>query len=124
VPSALEGQAFTPEYAVTALLGPEITSGAQTIVARRAGSYINSAYFRSYTTELQAGVVTDLTYLHSPHTGSTTVDLPFRALMRALANCAMLEAVFAVIPDELLKLRGDARVAAAFTSAVSAKSLR
>ena len=118
VPSALEGRAFTPEYAVTALFGPEIAPGAQIIVAHRAGSYINSAYFRSYTTELQAGVVTDLTYLHSPHTGSTTVDLPFRALMRALANFAMLEAVLAATPDELLELRVDTRVAAAFTSAV------
>lgn len=119
VPAALEGRAFTPEYALPVLLGNREASGAQIIVARRAGSYINAEYFRSYTKELNAGVVTDLTYLHSPHTGGSAVDLPYKSVMRALGDWGMAEIVLTTAPDKLLELRADLRVAAAITHAVT-----
>jgi hypothetical protein len=119
VPEALQGKAFTPEYVVRELFEDAELLGAKSIVARRAGSLINAEYFKSFTRELEAGVVSELSYLHSPHTGTGVVDLPYRTVLRALEEWGIVDTVLRAVPDELLELRNDARVAAALTASLS-----
>lgn len=119
VPTRLEGRAFTPEYAIPVLLETGSPNGAEIIVARRAGSHINSEYFRSYTRELGAGVVTDLSYLYSPHTHSLVTNLPFRRIIQHLSEQRILELVMNSPPEDLLALRGNAQVATAITRALA-----
>jgi hypothetical protein len=119
VPESLGGRAFTPEYVAQLLFEPMQTIGPQLIVVRRAGSEINSAYFASYTTELDAGVVTDLMYLNSPGTGSdTSLNLPYGALLRALESHRMADPVLGARPERLIELRSHPDVVAAIVTAV------
>jgi len=120
VPEILAGRAFTPEYAVAALFSPAPTTGPELIMSRRAGSHINANYFRSYTDELEAGVITDLSYLHSPHTGSHAHDLSYKAVVRSLRALGVLEIVLEASAEQLMELRHDTRVAAAIMLAMDA----
>lgn len=120
VPELLDGQAFTPEYVAPLLFDSAPTTGPELIISRRAGSEINSAYFASYTTELSAGIVTDLTYLHSPSAGSaTSIDLPFRSLLRALEWRGVIDLVLGARPERLIELRSNPDVVAAIVSCVA-----
>jgi len=113
VPVRLEGRAFTPEYAMAALFEPHQANLGEMIVARRAGSQINRDYIRSYTMELDAGVVTELNYLHSTETGTSAVDLPFRSLVRTFRQHGVLDLVRGAPPELLVQLRGNPQVSAA-----------
>lgn len=120
VPESLEGRAFTPEYATRLLFEAPPASGAELIVVRRAGSEVNSAYFASYTKELDAGVITELTYLNSPRiSGGTTPDLPYGPLLRALEANGVADQVFGVRPERLVELRSNPDVVAAVLTTVS-----
>jgi len=118
VPGRLAGRAFTPEYAMSALFAPAPEVGAETIVARRAGSKINQDYFRSYTMELDAGIVTELTYLHSPRTGTSAVDLPFRSLLRTFGRHGVLGPVLNAPAEHLVELRGNPQISAAMAQSI------
>lgn len=118
VPARLAGRAFTPEYAVAALFVPAPKTGAETILARRAGSKINSDYFRSYTMELDAGVVTELNYLYSPRAGTSTVDLPFRSLLRTFLQHGVLDLVRNAPAEHLIQLRGNPQISAAMAESI------
>jgi hypothetical protein len=118
VPARLAGRAFTPEYVMTALFVPAPRDGAETIVARRAGSKINREYFRSYTVELDAGIVTDLNYLHSPGTGTSAVDMPFRSLLRTFRHQGVLDVVLNAPAEHLIELRGDPQISAAMAQSI------
>jgi hypothetical protein len=119
VPESLGGRAFTPEYVAALLFEPMPTIGPQLIVVRRAGSEINSAYFASYTTELDAGIVTDLMYLNSPAAGSkTALNLPFGALLRALESYRVADLVLGARPERLIELRSHPDIISAIVSAV------
>ena len=113
VPESLAGRAFTPEYVSRLLFEPTPTTGAELIVVRRAGSEVNSAYFASYTTELAAGIVTELMYLNSPGVGSGTQDLPFSTLVRELDSRHVADLVFGARPERLIELRSHPDVVAA-----------
>jgi hypothetical protein len=114
VPEFLEGRAFTPEYATRLLFETSPSDGAELIVVRRAGSEVNSAYFASYTEELDAGVITELTYLNSPRiSGGTARDLPYGPLLRALEANGVADQVFGVRPERLIELRSNPDVVAA-----------
>jgi hypothetical protein len=118
VPEALAGRAFTPEYVARLLFDPMPASGPELIVARRAGSEVNSAYFASYTSELDAGIITELTYLNSPGpSGRTALDLPFGTLLRQLDSRGVADLVFSVRPERLPELRSHPDVVAAIVSA-------
>jgi len=123
VPERLGERAFTPEYAVRGLFDLVPTGGPELIVARRAGSHVNSEYFRSYTTELGAGLMTDLAYLHRPYVGSTeSVDLPFRVLLRELAARGVLDLVLGTRPERLPEMRHNLDVAAAIICSIATVS--
>jgi hypothetical protein len=117
IPTALDGRAFTPEY-VYRLLTHEADSGEHLVFARRAGSFINSEYFRSYTNELNAGVVTDMNYLSSPNTGAGIVNLPYLTLIRTLTEEKVVADVKKASAASLVELRADPRVAKAFLNAL------
>ncbi|GAB1511727.1 SEFIR domain-containing protein [Actinophytocola sp. KF-1] len=120
VPDSLEGRAFTPEYVTRLLFDAAPSSGVESIVARRAGSEVNSAYFESYTDELGAGVVTELTYLNSPRVGGGSVrDLPYGRVMRALESNRVVDLVLGARPERLVELRSNPGVTAAVVSAVT-----
>jgi len=123
VPAALDGRAFTPEYVARVLFEPEPAVGAELIIARRAGATVNSAYFASYTTELNAGVVTELTYLHSPDSGSAaSLDLPFGSLVRALESHGVADRVFGARSERLIELRSNPDVVAAIVETVRSQT--
>lgn len=125
VPEWLGKRAFTPEYAVRGLFHPAPTSRTELVVAHRVGSHVNSEYFRSYTRELNAGLVTDLTYLHSPHASvSRSVDLPFRTLIRELESRGVLDLVLGARPERLINIRHDPDVAAAIVVSLRASTSR
>lgn len=122
VPESLGGLAFTPEYVANALFEPAPAIGPELIIARRAGSAVNSAYFESYTAELNAGIVTELTYLNSPDAGSeTSLDLPYGTLLRALESRGVVDLVFGVRPERLVELRSNPDVVAAIVTTVQAR---
>jgi hypothetical protein len=117
VPESLGGRAFTPEYVGQLLFEPMPTKGPELVIVRRAGSEINSAYFASYTTELNAGIVTDLTYMNSPAVGSeTALDLPFRTMLHDLESRGVADLVLGVRPERLIELRSNPDVIAAIVS--------
>ncbi|MFL6120636.1 toll/interleukin-1 receptor domain-containing protein [Actinophytocola sp.] len=125
VPEALAGRAFTPEYVARLLFDPMPTTGPELIVARRAGSEVNSAYFASYTSELDAGIITELTYLNSPRPGGrTALDLPFSTLLRQLDAHRVADLVFNARPERLPELRSHPDVIAAIVSATGQSPLR
>jgi hypothetical protein len=114
VPESLAGRAFTPEYVAPLLFEPMPTAGPELIVVRRAGSTVNTAYFASYTKELDAGIVTELMYLNSPGVGSgTSLDLPFGTFVRELDTHGVADRVFNAPPEQLLELRSQRDVVAA-----------
>lgn len=120
VPESLDGRAFTPEYATKLLFEAPPANGAELIVVRRAGSEVNSAYFASYTEELDAGVITELTYLNSPRIrGGTPRDLPYGPLVRALEAHGVADQVFGVRPERLIELRSNPDVVAAVLETVT-----
>lgn len=117
VPESLGGRAFTPEYVGQLLFEPMPTKGPELVIVRRAGSEINSAYFASCTTELNAGIVTDLTYMNSPAVGSeTALDLPFRTMLHDLESRGVADLVLGVRPERLIELRSNPDVIAAIVS--------
>ena len=98
------------------------TTGPELIVARRAGAEVNSAYFASYTDELDAGVVTDLRYLNSPGiSGGTARDLPYGAFLRALEVNGVADVVLGSRPDRLVELRSNPDVVASIVSVTRAR---
>ena len=120
VPQWLGERAFTPEYVIRGLFDPAPTCGPELIVARRAGSQVNSEYFKSYTAELSAGLVTDLTYLHGPHSGSSqSVDLPFRFLLREFTSRGVLDLVLGARPERLIEMRHHHDIAAAIVCSLA-----
>jgi hypothetical protein len=120
IPELLNGRAFTPEYVMKLLFDQGRMSGPELIVARRAGSEVNSAYFASYTEELDAGVVTELTYLNSPRVGGASVrDLPYGRLLRALEANHVADLVLGARPERLVELRSNPGVTAAVVSTVT-----
>lgn len=120
VPELLAGRAFTPEYVTATLFGAARMRGPELIVARRAGSEVNSAYFASYTEELDAGVVTELTYLNSPRVGGVSArDLPYGRLLRALEANHVAALVLGARPERLVELRSNPGVIAAVVSTVT-----
>lgn len=118
VPARLAGRAFTPEYARIALFAPGPRAGPEAILARRASSKINRDYFRSYTRELDAGVVTELNYLHSPRTGTSAVDLPFQTVLRTFRNQGVLDTVQNSPAEQLIQLRGNPQITAAMAQSI------
>lgn len=118
VPQWLRGRAFTPEYAVRGLFDDAQLSTPERIVARRAGSHVNNAYFGSYTGELGAGLVTELVYLQSGHRGSESVDVPYLRLVRELTRRRVLDQVKSARPERLAEIRHDEDVAAAIVSSI------
>jgi hypothetical protein len=99
-------------------------SGTELIVVRRAGSEVNSAYFASYTEELGAGVITELTYLNSPRiSGRSARDLPYGPLVRALEANGVADQVFGVRPERLVELRSNPDVVAAILATVTKSSM-
>lgn len=123
VPEHLAGRAFTPEYVAQLLFEPKPTTGPELVVARRAGSEVNSAYFASYTTELDAGVITGLMYLNSPDVDSgASPDLPFGTLLRELEARGIADLVFGVRPERLVELRSHPDVVAAIVTAAQRPS--
>jgi hypothetical protein len=118
VPTKLTGRAFTPEYAIPALFAPAPKPGAEIVVAKRVGSKINTDYFRSYTTELDAGIVTELHYLRSPRIGPSAIDLPFGPLLRAFAELGVLDRVESAPAEHLIELRGDRQLSATMAGVI------
>jgi len=119
VPEWLGERAFTPEYVVRGLFHPAPRSRSELVVARRAGSHVNSEYFRSYTTELMAGIVTNLMYLNSPYTGDArSVDLPFRILLREFQSSGVTDLVLGARPERLIEIRDHQEVAAAILRSI------
>jgi hypothetical protein len=118
VPIRLESKAFTPEYAIPTLFAPGPRPGAEMVIARRVGSKINADYFRSYTAELDAGLVTELTYLRSPHARTSAGDLPFQPLMQTFTNRGVLDLVLHTPAEQLMALRGSPQVSAAMAYAI------
>jgi hypothetical protein len=124
VPESLAGRAFTPEYVAQLLFEPTPTAGPELIVVRRAGSEVNSAYFTSYTTELDAGILTELMYLDSPGINSgTSRDLPFRTLLRELDSHHVSDLVFEAEPERLIELRTHPDVVAAIVATATRSSV-
>jgi hypothetical protein len=114
VPESLAGRAFTPEYVARLLFEPTPKTGPELIVVRRAGSEVNTAYFASYTAELNAGIVTELRYLNSPGVRSeSSLNLPFGTLLRALESRGVADLVLYASPEQLIDLRAHPDVVAA-----------
>lgn len=114
VPETLAGLAFTPEYVLPLLLEGDDPGPAARLVASRGRTYINSDYFRSYTDELGAGLVTDLVFLGSNvQRPARAVSIPFRALRADLDRRGVLDEVMSAAPERLAELKDDDRVAAA-----------
>lgn len=122
LPESLQGRAFTPEYVADLLFEVAPATGPELIVIRRAGSEVNAAYFASYTEELDAGIISELTYLNSPGVrGGKSLDLPFGTLLRALDSRGVADLVLGARPEQLVQLRSHPDVVAAIISA-SARS--
>ncbi len=104
IPEQLGSLAFIPEHVMPLLQGVPN----ETPIRNRVNTVITEDYFKSYTLELGAGLVTDLVYLatglgldsHGP-------DLPYLSLLQELNKAGLSERVDQTSPDKLLALKDD-----------------
>jgi hypothetical protein len=67
--------------------------------------------------------VTELTYLHSPDSGSAaSLDLPFGSLVRALESHGVADRVFGARSERLIELRSNPDVVAAIIETVRSQT--
>ncbi|HEY3782163.1 MAG TPA: nucleotide-binding protein [Fimbriimonadaceae bacterium] len=111
--------AFIVDHVVPKLFGSETVSLS---AKNRLHHIINDAYFRSFTEDLRASVVTDLVYLQYEVTGNGEVDVPFSALVQSCRHHGILEEISICDLAHLIKLESDPRWALAFGDAVRAYS--
>lgn len=104
VPQELAGQAFIPEYVFEILDVPEDLD----VVRSRVRNVINEAYFSSYTSELEAGILAKLNLLASTlNTTSSAVSLSFGSLHRFLLASGRLAEFLNCSPVDLIKFSAD-----------------
>lgn len=107
VPQKLGGRAFTPEY-VDPLL---FSAGANRVLSARVAGVINTEYFRSFSSELQAGFVGDLIQLNAHFELSDRWgNLPYRAMLGNFRDAGLLDGILTASASDLLAMRRDARV--------------
>ncbi len=106
VPERLNDKAFIVPY-VLPLLVPRSRNP---VLRNRMHSVINESYFASFVNELDAGVVTDLVYLESPHpVPSAGDDLSYKVIRERCRAAGILEIVETAATSVLLALRTDLR---------------
>lgn len=119
VPEELEGKAFIVPH-VRPLLFPEADQNM--FVTNRLHSVINDAYFRSYTGELDAGVVSDMVYLASDYMSHARAPVvPYRYLLNEFRRRGREAFLGSSSTEELLAFRGSEEWASIYVAAVDAR---
>jgi hypothetical protein len=104
VPDALGDLAFTPEHVFAAL---EI-EGRRSLLRSRLRSFVNEAYFGSFTKDVMAGTVHDLIYLQAPFlVPSYSTGISYRRMIRLLHRHDRLRELDDCSCQRLLGIAGD-----------------
>lgn len=120
IPDDLERSAFVVEHVIPLLFG---RGGAASNIAirNRLHTVINEAYFRSFTDEFDAGIVTDLVYLETQSLLPATAEcLSYRALLDAIRVTGLLAEIEHGNALDLLVLRDSPK----WTSLLESTQLR
>jgi len=113
----LGDQAFIVDHVEPLLLGKPT----HPVVRNRLHAIINAAYFESFTREFQAGVITDLVFLHAPHpVPSWGTDLSYKFLREEARRQDLLSRIVSAGPTNFLELRHEAAWLAILTAGVRA----
>lgn len=119
VPERLGFRAFTPDY-VSPLLADGVV---YSLVEKKVRRFINSEYFLSYSTELGAGFVTDMTVLRSPYNFDNRFgNLRFDDARRRLQGAGLLETIATADAAQLRALKDDENVAKALLPTIGPSS--
>jgi nucleoside phosphorylase len=121
VPERLDGQAFIVDYVEPLLLDQ---AGPSTL-RNRLHAVINKPYFGSYTRELCAGVVSEMSYLAAPHpVPSYDRDLPYNDLFRQLRTDELFQKIQSAGGVELMQIRESVEWKAQMAAAVEKSTKR
>lgn len=104
VPIELGPAAFISEYVLPIL---DIKPDAPPLLRSRLKDVINEAYFNSYTSELNAGIVVDLSFLAGSYVPSFGKNLSYRKMLRHLLETDRLNFFRDATPEQLIVIGNE-----------------
>lgn len=104
VPGELGPAAFISEYVLPIL---DIKPDAPPLLRSRLKDVINEAYFNSYTSELNAGIVVDLSFLAGSSVPTFGKNLSYRKMLRHLLETDRLNFFRDAAPEQLIVIGNE-----------------